>query len=338
MTPKSILKQRTVSGQSDSAFASPKRTIVVPGSTSTSQARPARAAHRADKGRSQDDPIDESNAFLGEEEKEEDDDDAYGDDDDDDDDDDEEEDGDVDLDQDEFEALGQRSGVSSGGTKSTAVKMASRPPPLAELKNPTLKPTPAPAFSQALSHLLSLPPTAASLAPKVTPPSAHTQRLDRKARSVLRESKAQHFARGHVPDVIAGWGARPPLPFSLWESNSAREFERARRGGDSSLAEVVVESGAEREKRLRKLAQRGVVRLFNAIGAAQGVPDRLDREDVKRRRTIEKVATGLPPIDNGLLGGKAARQPNVLGGRGKGEALSNLSKQSFLDLVRAGTT
>ncbi|KDE04439.1 hypothetical protein MVLG_05153 [Microbotryum lychnidis-dioicae p1A1 Lamole] len=332
MAPKSILKQRTVSGHSASASASPKRTIVVP-STSTSQARPARASHRADNGRIQDGLNAGRNTIVGTdgEEKVDDDDDdvVYGDRDDDEEEEDEDEDeNDGDEDLDESQALGESSRGSNGGTRSKSVK---------KLKNPTLKPTPAPAFSQALNHLLSLPPTTASLAPKVAPPSAHAQRLDRKARSVLRESKAQHLAQGHVPDVIAGWGARPPLPFSLWESSQARDFEHARRGGDSSLSEVV-ESGAEREKRLRKLAQRGVVRLFNAIGAAQGVPDRLDREDVKRRRTIESVATGLPRIGNGPLGGTIARQPNVLGGRGKAEALSNLSKQSFLDLVRAGTT
>lgn len=132
------------------------------------------------------------------------------------------------------------------------------------------------------------------------------------------------------------------------------------------------ESGAEREKRLRKLAQRGVVRLFNAIGAAQGAPEKAEWELKKRKRDEEKEAakedegatdgTSLGP------GGKVTRKPNVLGGRGKGEArellrpdrtgcqastvadsrwadtnnplpaVTNLSKASFLDLIRAGTT
>ncbi|KAK4690842.1 hypothetical protein P7C70_g9479, partial [Phenoliferia sp. Uapishka_3] len=132
-----------------------------------------------------------------------------------------------------------------------------------KLKHTTLRPTPAPSFSLALNHLLSLPPSTSTLHPKNAPPSAQTQRLERRAKKLIRDTKASHLARGHVRDVIAGWGARPNVAFSLWDSKSARQFERAQRGEEKEG--VVVETGAEREKRLRKLAQRGVVRLFNAI-------------------------------------------------------------------------
>ncbi|ORY80746.1 Rrp15p-domain-containing protein [Leucosporidium creatinivorum] len=197
-----------------------------------------------------------------------------------------------------------------------------QPRPAKKLKNTTLRPTPAPTFSLALNHLLSLPPTTSSLAPKNAPPSAHTQRLERRAKNLIRETKAQHFARGHVRDVIVGWGARPPLPFSLWESKSAREFERAQRGegpvGEGEGGKV--ESGAEREKRLRKLAQRGVVRLFNAIGAAQGAPEKAEREEAKKRKREEEEAEERRNAEGAGPGGKVTRRPNVLGGRGKGEA------------------
>lgn len=151
-------------------------------------------------------------------------------------------------------------------------------------------------------------------------------RLERRARSLIRETKAQHFARGHVRDVIAGWGPRPPLAFSLWESKSARDFERAQRGDRSAQVEAEQqETGAEREKRLRKLAQRGVVRLFNAIGAAQGAPEKAEWEVKKRKRDEEKEAQEeADKRENGEgatgPGGKVTRKPNVLGGRGKGEA------------------
>lgn len=108
------------------------------------------------------------------------------------------------------------------------------------------------------------------------------------------------------------------MPFSLWESKSAREFERAQRG-EGPEAEVV-ESGAQREKRLRKLAQRGVVRLFNAIGAAQGAPEKAQREEDKKRKREEEEAEERRNAEGAGPGGKVTRRPNVLGGRGKGEA------------------
>lgn len=189
-----------------------------------------------------------------------------------------------------------------------------------EVKNKTLRPTAAPAFSLALNHLLNLPATAASLAPRNKPPSAQTQRLERRAKGLIKETKANHLARGHVRDVIVGWGARPGLPFSQWESASAREFYRAQAG---EVVGEVTESGAEREKRLRRLAQRGVVRLFNAIGAAQGAPDKAERDEAKRRKLeaagSDAASTATTTIE-GKAGGNVSRRPNVLGGRGKGEA------------------
>ncbi|KAM0792760.1 hypothetical protein ACM66B_002534 [Microbotryomycetes sp. NB124-2] len=212
--------------------------------------------------------------------------------------------------------------------------------PVKKLKHPTLRPTSATDFSNALTHLINLPPTASSLAPKHAPPSAHTLRLERRARTLIRDTKAQHYARGHVRDVISGWGPRPPLPFSLWESQQARDFERARRGeaGQQAVPEGV-ENSAEREKRLRKLAQRGVVRLFNAIRAAQGAPERAQWEEKMMQKKIEGKEENEQGQDaTSAPGGKVTRRPNVLGGRGKGETLTNLSKASFLELIRAGTT
>ncbi|BGP42629.1 hypothetical protein JCM10449v2_006641 [Rhodotorula kratochvilovae] len=208
--------------------------------------------------------------------------------------------------------------------------------PAKKLKHTTLRPATAGDFSSSLQHLLSLPATASNPVPKHAPPSAATLRLERRARSVLRETKAQHLARGHVRDVIGGWGSRPPLPFSQWDSANARGFEAAKRGG--RLEED--ETGAQREKRLRKLAQRGVVRLFNAIGAAQGTigKDKDVEEQEKRKKLAVKIGVkegATAPSTN--PGGTLSRRPNVLGARGKNEALTSLSKASFLDLIRAGT-
>ncbi|GAA5905092.1 hypothetical protein JCM8208_007681 [Rhodotorula glutinis] len=210
--------------------------------------------------------------------------------------------------------------------------------PAKKLKHTTLRPATATDFSTSLQHLLSLPQTASNPVPKHAPPSAATLRLERRARSVLRDTKAQHLARGHVRDVIGGWGPRPPLPFSQWDSASARRFEAAKRGGRLEAEDN--ETGAEREKRLRKLAQRGVVRLFNAIGAAQGTvgKDKDVEEQEKRKKLAVKV--GVKEGANGPATnptGGLSRRPNVLGARGKNDALTSLSKASFLDLIRAGT-
>lgn len=64
------------------------------------------------------------------------------------------------------------------------------------------------------------------------------------------------------------------------------------------------------------------MRLFNAIAAAQGAPEKAEKEEAKKRKredgeseagSVGTTADGAPPV-------KVLRRPNVLGGRGKGEA------------------
>jgi hypothetical protein len=64
--------------------------------------------------------------------------------------------------------------------------------------------------------------------------------------------------RGHVADVIGGWHGRPAKPWNEWNE----------RADENAMAKGTMESvpgGADAEKALRRLAQRGVVKLFNAI-------------------------------------------------------------------------
>ena len=73
----------------------------------------------------------------------------------------------------------------------------------------------------------------------------------------LLATKHEHQERGHVSDLIAGWTPRPALPFSQWakhKEGTATEWK-----GESLVG------GQEHEAALRKLAQKGVVKLFNAI-------------------------------------------------------------------------
>ncbi|PWY79586.1 Rrp15p-domain-containing protein [Aspergillus heteromorphus CBS 117.55] len=101
------------------------------------------------------------------------------------------------------------------------------------------------------------------------------EKLDRQARAKLRAEKREELDRGRIRDVMG-----------------------LRRGQAGAVA--------EEEKRLRKIAQRGVVKLFNAVRAAQ------------------------------VRGEEAAKQERKKGTIGIGErekAVNEVSKQGFLDLI-----
>lgn len=85
--------------------------------------------------------------------------------------------------------------------------------------------------------------------------SANVLREARKAEVKLRakqKTKYEILEKGHVRDVISGWGDVPDVRFRLWNQQTPGE-------GQTKAG------GQEGEKILRKLAQRGVVKLFNAI-------------------------------------------------------------------------
>ena len=75
-------------------------------------------------------------------------------------------------------------------------------------------------------------------------------------------------------------------------------------GGDADQDGKVAEMAREQERRLRKTAQRGVVKLFNAVRAAQ------------------------------VKGEEAARQGGAAGR--KKERVAEMSKMGFLELVAGG--
>ncbi|OJJ48469.1 hypothetical protein ASPZODRAFT_61865 [Penicilliopsis zonata CBS 506.65] len=140
------------------------------------------------------------------------------------------------------------------------------------------------AFSTSISKILStkLPNSARAdpvLSRSQTAAQTHTDFADEKletlARAKLRAEKKEDLDRGRVRDVMG------------IESGQAGEV-------------------AEEEKRLRKIAQRGVVKLFNAVRAAQ------------------------------VRGEQAAREERKKGTVGMGErekAVNEVSKQGFLELI-----
>ncbi|PGH27193.1 hypothetical protein AJ80_01150 [Polytolypa hystricis UAMH7299] len=141
------------------------------------------------------------------------------------------------------------------------------------------------AFSTSISKILSTKlPTSARADPLLTRSKSTTEttaeianeKLERKAKAKLRAEKKEIIERGRVRDVLGV------------ESGEAAKT-------------------AEQEKRLRKIAQRGVVKLFNAVRAAQMRGEEIAREERKKRTIV----------------GMGERE----------KAVNEVSKQGFLELI-----
>jgi hypothetical protein len=118
------------------------------------------------------------------------------------------------------------------------------------------------------------------------------QALEKKVRHKMRGEKKVALEKGRVKDVL---GASTAFDAANGYANGE---------GQASVQEIM-----ETEKRLRKTAQRGVVKLFNAVRAAQ------------------------------VKGEEAAREARVKGLVGHGrreEKVNEMSKKGFLDLIAGG--
>ena len=113
--------------------------------------------------------------------------------------------------------------------------------------------------------------------------------LEKKARQKVKADKREALDKGRVKDVLG----------------ASTAFDAANGRADG----VSFQDTLELEKRLRKTAQRGVVKLFNAVRAAQ------------------------------IKGEEAAREARAKGLVGHGrreEKVSEMSKQGFLELIAGG--
>ena len=113
--------------------------------------------------------------------------------------------------------------------------------------------------------------------------------LEKKAKQKLRADKREALDKGRVKDVFG--------------ASTASDAANTREDGPT------VQETMELEKRLRKMAQRGVVKLFNAVRAAQ------------------------------IKGEEAAKEARVKGLVGQGrreEKVNEMSKKGFLDLIAGG--
>jgi hypothetical protein len=116
--------------------------------------------------------------------------------------------------------------------------------------------------------------------------------LEKKAKSKLREEKKAALEKGRVKDVLG--------------ASTAFDARNGHGTGDDLPS---VQETMELEKRLRKTAQRGVVKLFNAVRAAQ----------IK-----------------GEEAAKEARQKGVVGQGRREEKINEMSKKGFLELIAGG--
>lgn len=161
------------------------------------------------------------------------------------------------------------------------------------------------AFGETLEQLLGTEPAPApneilSLAPRLRH-TANASTLRAKAARLALEKRKEREERAHIKDVIGDWGPPGSLSYAGYAPLSGPALDAwTEQGGAKGY-----------ERRLRKTAQRGVVKLFNAIRAAQSTTE----DDIEKARMTQK-----------------SRKLNELGN--KDVAVKELSKSHFLDMLR----
>ncbi|KAF8481264.1 Rrp15p-domain-containing protein [Russula ochroleuca] len=119
------------------------------------------------------------------------------------------------------------------------------------------------------------------------------EKLELKAKKLLKGERKSKEEVGRIRDVIGGWGG-------------------------------------EGERTLRKVAQRGVVKLFNAIQQSQASAAVAEKE-TKNARGTGKPTLPAPSFNQKSKTGKGKNKDNSLG-RGK----ASLDKDNFMDMIRSG--
>ncbi|KAH0498129.1 hypothetical protein TgHK011_005402 [Trichoderma gracile] len=150
------------------------------------------------------------------------------------------------------------------------------------------------AFATSLSKILSTKLSASKRSDPVLSRSAAAHEaskaavdiaLEAKARRKLKEQKRVALEKGRVKDVLVA---------SVDESGEP----------EMTTSEILAI-----EKSLRKTAQRGVIRMFNAVRAAQVQAAEAER---------------------------AARKEGIIGAKSREEKVNEMSKKGFLDLIASG--
>ncbi|PWN18443.1 hypothetical protein BCV69DRAFT_285072 [Microstroma glucosiphilum] len=171
-----------------------------------------------------------------------------------------------------------------------------------------------------------------SLAPSISSRISSTKLSEKAARVALEERRSRED-QFRVRDLIGGWG-RPgekPGQSSALTARGGQEAEESDAEDGEKMNEWLREGGSKGfERRLRKVAQRGVVKLFNAIRAAQSTTT----DDVEERNKGLTAAAASSASAGGATAVVRPGSKNALGGKSK--ELADLSKANFLDLIRSG--
>lgn len=165
-------------------------------------------------------------------------------------------------------------------------------------------------FASALTNLADTATAAKNL--EILPQankSLKKHRLQLKAQKVLRDEAKHKEDIGRVRDVVSGWA----MPSTVIKKVDGEDLQNAE--GD-------VDSGAGKEKRLRKVAQKGVVRLFNAILAAQKAESGAKVVDKEKDKGLGKQRLEAPA--------------NFPSQNKKKPAKDTVAKNAFMDAIRKG--
>ncbi|KAI0361325.1 hypothetical protein OH77DRAFT_1443639 [Trametes cingulata] len=148
-------------------------------------------------------------------------------------------------------------------------------------------------FGATLQSLLTTdaPEAPLSLKPSIAR-KRKEEKLEAKGKQVLQVEKKEKEDRGRITDVIGGWGG-------------------------------------EGERALRKVAQRGVVKLFNAIQQSQ-VASAAAAEELKAQRGTGKPTLPAPTFHDRKKKGKH-KEAAVAKAKE-----TNLGQDDFLDIIRSG--
>lgn len=166
------------------------------------------------------------------------------------------------------------------------------------------------AFATSMSKILSTKLSSSRRADPVLARSAEAHEaarlavdsaLEAKAHRKMAEQRRLALEKGRVRDVLVATANNN-------DSNS-NSNEGGGDDGNDKERQVTTSEMLEAERRLRKVAQRGVIKLFNAVRAAQ-----VKAADAQR----------------------AVRAEGVVGMNRREEKVTEMSKKGFLDLIAAG--
>ncbi|KAE9408182.1 hypothetical protein BT96DRAFT_970857 [Gymnopus androsaceus JB14] len=190
------------------------------------------------------------------------------------------------------------SGEEESGQDSADEIEGMKPQKSRQTKKRKIRATHASAFGATLQSLLNT--EAPSSAPLSLKPSLarkrNDEKLEMKAKKVLLVEKKEKEDRGRITDVIGGWGG-------------------------------------ESERALRKVAQRGVVKLFNVVQQAQNQAV-ADGEEKKAARGSGKPSLPAPVVVDRSKSKKGKNKDNIIG-RGK-DVPAVVDKDDFFDMIRSG--